>query len=247
MRGKILHRKELQGLAKLLNYVLGARPDEFGLLPDTEGFVSLKELLQALKEEQEWRFLNRGHINELLHGGYRRDLEIVGERIRSTDPRTSWIPRPAADLPERLYCAVRRRAHAVALEKGLKASPKSWIVLSRTQELALRRGRRKDTDAVLIQVKAKEAFERGVRFYSTQGELFLAEEIPVEFLLGPPVKQERKPQIRAELRKETTVDPSWGSFFPDLSAASSGRRPSASLHKAKDPLWRRERRKKGRR
>ena len=31
-------------LAKFLNYVLGRRPDEFGLVMDKDGFVKIKDL-----------------------------------------------------------------------------------------------------------------------------------------------------------------------------------------------------------
>jgi putative RNA 2'-phosphotransferase len=34
----------------MLSYVLGRRPDEFGLVPDADGFVRLKDLLKALHE-----------------------------------------------------------------------------------------------------------------------------------------------------------------------------------------------------
>jgi len=43
-----------QNLAKMLAYVLGRRPDEFGLIPDAEGFVRIKDLLKALHEEEGW-------------------------------------------------------------------------------------------------------------------------------------------------------------------------------------------------
>ena len=40
-------------LAKFLNYVLGRRPDEFGLVTDKEGFVKIKDLIKATSEEEE--------------------------------------------------------------------------------------------------------------------------------------------------------------------------------------------------
>ena len=62
-----MHRKEVQRLGKLLFYVLGVRPDEFGLVPDPSGFLTLKEILQALREDPEWSFVGRGHLTEVFH------------------------------------------------------------------------------------------------------------------------------------------------------------------------------------
>ena len=37
-------------LEKLLRYILGLRPDEFGLHPDENGYVAVKPLLAALHD-----------------------------------------------------------------------------------------------------------------------------------------------------------------------------------------------------
>ncbi len=44
--------RPLEDLAKVLTYLLCHRPDEFGLVLDPEGFVSVKQLLQALAGEK---------------------------------------------------------------------------------------------------------------------------------------------------------------------------------------------------
>ena len=35
---------DLKKQAKFLTYILGIRPDEFGLVPDKEGYVKIKDL-----------------------------------------------------------------------------------------------------------------------------------------------------------------------------------------------------------
>ena len=51
--------KALIKFSKFLVYILGRKPDEFGLVPDKDGFVKIKELLKAINEEDGWR-----HIRE---------------------------------------------------------------------------------------------------------------------------------------------------------------------------------------
>ena len=41
----------LKPLAKFLAYILGNRPDEFGLVPDPDGYVKIKALLKVLRHQ----------------------------------------------------------------------------------------------------------------------------------------------------------------------------------------------------
>ena len=139
-----MHRKEIKRFAKTISYVLGHRPDEFGLVSDAEGFVGLKELLQALREEEEWSFVRRGHLQELLHSPEGRGFHWKEDRIRSASPIASLAPEPLHSLPDRLFHAVRRRAYPVALRNGLRPSKGKWVILTRSRDMALRMGRRRD-------------------------------------------------------------------------------------------------------
>ena len=44
------HLRKVEILSRLMSYILGNRPDEFGLVPDREGYVGMKEFLQAIHE-----------------------------------------------------------------------------------------------------------------------------------------------------------------------------------------------------
>ena len=59
-------RKDPEQLLKLMTYVLERHPDEFGLVPDDDGFVRMKDLIKAITEEVGWGFVRQSHINEVL-------------------------------------------------------------------------------------------------------------------------------------------------------------------------------------
>ncbi|MCK4729362.1 MAG: RNA 2'-phosphotransferase, partial [Desulfobacterales bacterium] len=44
-------QKDPKQLEKMMSYILGRRPDEFGLALNDQGFVRLKDLLKAISEE----------------------------------------------------------------------------------------------------------------------------------------------------------------------------------------------------
>jgi putative RNA 2'-phosphotransferase len=68
-------------LSKFLFYVLRHRPDEYGLVLDSEGYVSIKELIQALHEEEGWSFVRQDHLQEILLTSDRARFEIDGSRL----------------------------------------------------------------------------------------------------------------------------------------------------------------------
>ena len=73
----------LNKFSKFLSYVLGHKPDEFGLLPDQEGYVKLKDLLKAVNEEEGWRHIRKTAIDELMITLPHPPVDIKGALIRA--------------------------------------------------------------------------------------------------------------------------------------------------------------------
>ena len=59
-------KKEINKHSKFLCYILGHKPDEFGLVPDPNGFVKTKDFLKAITEENGWKFFRKSNIDEIL-------------------------------------------------------------------------------------------------------------------------------------------------------------------------------------
>lgn len=88
-------RKSSKRLAKLLTYILGRQPDEFGLVLDNNGFVRIKELLKAVCEEDGWRHVRKRHLEEILISMSDPPIDIHKGRIRAID--RSRLPCPKTD------------------------------------------------------------------------------------------------------------------------------------------------------
>jgi RNA:NAD 2'-phosphotransferase (TPT1/KptA family) len=92
-------------LAKLLDYALGRNPDEFGLVPDGDGFVKLKELLKALHEEDGWKAVRKAGIDEVMYSIADPPVEINKDRIRAMQERKAGrsadmqLNRPCCFIP----------------------------------------------------------------------------------------------------------------------------------------------------
>ncbi len=242
--GRRSSRMNAESLCRFLTYVLGHRPDEFGLVPSGEGRVPVKELLQALHEEDGWRHVRQAHINEILMGCGRGLFDLVEGGISAEDRHYSSPAeaRPGT-LPKLLYTAVRARAHPVAAEKGLIAPEGRWLVLTGSETMAHRMGRRKDQEPVVLEIGTAQAQRRGVLFFSF-GELFLSASLPPECIMGPQVRQqdgERKEKAQKEKpgARKRPDDFTPGSFTftserdPDRLRKAKGKKPRSWKEKAR--------------
>lgn len=239
-------RTDVEGLCRFMAYVLARRPDEFGLVPDSDGWISVKELLQALHEEEGWRHVRQGHINELMMDQGRNVFKLDGVSMKAAERHfPEPVPVAPKDLPKLLYTAVRSRAHPVVMEKGLTVPEGRWIVLSASRAMASRIGRRKDPEPVILEIGAASAGAVGVGFFSF-GDLFLAESLPDECILGPqaPPRPPAPPAKTSGPSKEKDLPIRSGDFTPgsftlsperDLGRcrAAKGRKPRGWKEKAR--------------
>lgn len=215
-----------------MRYILGHRPDEFGLVPEKDGFVTYKEFLWAIHEEPGWGYVRKGHINEVLLGKDRALFQAEENRIRARERH--WhldLDNQSQTPPKILFVAVRRRAHPVLMEKGLTAMEGKYLVFSPDQEMAMRIGRRREQRPVELEIMAASAAEEGIAFYPF-GDLFLANQVPARFVNGPPVSKEdlKIREGRGEKRRERRPELGTGTFVldlsrdPDLSRRSKGKK-----------------------
>jgi putative RNA 2'-phosphotransferase len=240
---KIVRSKELNRLAKFLYYVLGHHPDEFCLVPDSKGFVKLKELLKAVNEEAQWRYLRKSHLRELCISHTKPSIEIVDNLIRAVDRSQLPTPIPTIDSPKLLFLCVRAKAYPVVLEKGILPIGKSWIILAAEHNRALRMGRRFDPSPVLLTVNVQKVIGTKVKIFAFGENLYLASKIPKGCFTGPSIPKEKS------YKKETTqsvTQPKKGSFFLNLSGEDNPLYPKKQIKGKKDKGWK-EARRKGRR
>lgn len=222
------NRFKSSNLSHMLVYILGNRPFEFGIVPDEEGFVRYKDLLQALHEEAGWGYVRQGSINEVLMGDDRSLFETTEGRIRTIERRWAFDDEETNEPPSKLlFLGIRRKAHPVAMDKGLRTVEGLPYVLSPDREMAERIGRRRDPQPVILEIMAEAAGTEGLetrRF----GDLFLVREIPVRFIAGPPVPKRiikaREERETKKKEKETAPQFQAGTFLLDPEKAPAQHR-----------------------
>lgn len=244
--------KDPKKLAKLLDYALGRNPDEFGLVPDEDGFVKIKELLKTLHEEEGCKFVRKASIDEVLYSIATPPVEMKGDRIRALGREHLKKRGYAEDPPLLLYTCVRRRAYPHALKKGISPMGRKHVVLSSDTDLALRMGRRFDADPVLLTVNVDQAHDRGCMFLKASQRLFLCRHVPEGSFHGPALPKEKRTKEGKEgpakeapkipVRSETP-----GSYFPDLAEMQSQKHLTKKQRRRDEVAWKSARKRTTRR
>lgn len=207
-------RRQPKQLAKLLHYILGHHPDEFGLVPHPDGSVPLKDLHQAIREEEGWSYVRLADIREVLLIEP-DEFELIDDRIRLNPHKDSrpFMNREPFVPPDILYHGARQKAYPHILTRGLFPTRHPYVCLTSDEGLALRIGRRRDPKPVLIKVHAARAHEGGILFFRIGELLYLVESLPPAYLEGPPLPKEKPPPKKPP---ERAVYRPPGSFEIDL-------------------------------
>lgn len=241
--------KVLKTFAKFLAYILEHNPYEFGLIPDKDGFIKIRDLLQAINEEEGWRHIKKSHIDELAYSLPEAGILVNETHIKSNNSVHYNKPIYAGIMPGEIYTPIRTKAHYHALTKGLSPSGGGYVILTSRPEVAEKIGRRKDKSPVVLSINSDQAEQAGVMFYKAGNEIFLAGFIPPESITGPPLPEKLKAEILQESRKSSgnrsqKPPPVPGSYIPDpektvnIPSAKSGKRDKKSWKQNKKKLRR---------
>ena len=239
------YKKSPKELAKMLAYILGRSPAEFGLIPDRDGYVRVKELLKVFSEEEGWSYVRRSHLDEVALTLPDRPVELEDNLIRAKNRENLPSFEEAADLPKLLYTCVRQRAYPFVASKGVQKSDGD-VILSADLETARRMGKRIDQKPVLLTVQVKKTLEKRVRFFTGGGTLFTAACIPAGCFTGPPLPKE-KPDLTPppDLVPATPKRP--GSYTINIHADGSIDSSSDKPGRTKAPPWEKKRKRDNKR
>lgn len=235
-----------------MEYVLGRRPDEFGLVLNADGFVKIKELLKAINEEEDFRYVRRAHLDEILFSIPEHAFEISDNLIRSQFrdrlPQHGYAMHP----PKLLYTCVRRKAYPHVHEKGIRPTGYPQVILSSSREMAERIGRRADHAAVLLTIQVQNSVDQGAVFFQAGENIFLADFIPAQCFTGPPLPKDQPVFKRPDASEARQEKRPAGGYFIDMddrlaaTVPKSKRNPKPADSKAEGKRTKKHKRKRER-
>ena len=240
-------RQEIKQHSKFLAYILGYRPEEFGLVPDKNGFVKTKEFLKAITEESGWKFFRKANIDAVLITMAEPPIEVVGNAVRSRN-RMHLKERIFAEHPPKiLYTAIRRKAYPSCIEKGIRPMGREHVILASREEMAQRIGKRIDNQPTILTVHTSAAIQNGSLFLQLGDTLFLSRHIAPGCFTGPPLPKEPRETAPNHAAKPKERDRTPGSFFPETQVDGTEKVRTKKQRKRKEIDWKEQRKRLRRR
>lgn len=172
-------------LSRAVSHALRHEPWLYELELDDSGWVSVSALLEALRVEKlAWANLTTADLAEMIERSSKKRHELRGDKIRalyghSTPHRLS---KEEAQPPFVLFHGTSAEASEVIKKVGLKPMGRQYVHLSVDKTTAEYVARRKTELPLILRVMANEAYRAGVRFYSGNDLVWLADFVPPKFI-----------------------------------------------------------------
>jgi putative RNA 2'-phosphotransferase len=177
--------RDRAALSKTISHALRHAPQQYGLQPDPQGWVSVDDLIDALRRKRRaWSGIDTAQLVRLNDEAEKRRFDIEAGRIRAryghSLPR--MIEREAERPPRVLYHGTAEQSMVAITGQGLQPMGRQHVHLSTDVQTALQVGRRRRGPTTVLEVDAAAANEAGIRFYRGNEDTWLAGPIPARFL-----------------------------------------------------------------
>ena len=172
---------EYEKLSRFLSFVLRHHPEQYNLELDEEGFTSLKEVMESMKNTRHsWAKLE--DIEKVISEGERKRFEIKGDKIRALYGHSVKVKIEDSFCPKGfLYHGTSPDRLPEILNDGLCPMGRQFVHLSKEKETAYKVGLRHHPEPVILEIDAGKASKSGIDFFD-RGEVVLSERIPPEFI-----------------------------------------------------------------
>lgn len=172
-------------LSKAVSYALRHEPWLYELELDDEGWVSVDELLSALRTEKpEWSVVSETDLAEMIGRSDKKRHELRDGKIRALYGHSvpDKLSKQQAEPPTILYHGTSPETAQRIKADGLRPMRRQYVHLSVDKATAERVGRRKAQRPVLLVVKAAQAHAAGIAFYLGNDQVWLADVVPAAFI-----------------------------------------------------------------
>lgn len=179
--------RRLVKLSKFLALILRHQPERFALEVDAQGWASQAEVMEILNGLPNFRWATHADVMAVVEGGTgdeKRRFEVAEGRIRARYGHSFAQPvvYEPCEPPRLLYHGTSPEAAGAIRREGLRPMERQYVHLSTDVDTAVLVGVRHAGEPVVLTVRAAEAHSAGIVFYRADDAVYLAREIPAEFV-----------------------------------------------------------------
>jgi len=175
--------KRLVKISRTISYALRHHPDDFELVLDDEGWVSVPGLLTALGERNHEQTTVEDIVAIMAQSDKQR-FEMRDGMIRAYYGHSipQKVLRELAIPPATLFHGTTQEAVKAIEVEGLKPMGRQYVHLSDEEATARTVALRRTSHPVILRINALQAHEHGIKFYYGNDMVWLADSIPADFI-----------------------------------------------------------------
>lgn len=171
-------------LSKEVSYALRHAPWEYELELDSDGWVSVEQLISSLRNSEEWKALTEEDLVKMISLSDKKRHEIKDGKIRAFYGHSipMKISKEVGSPPQYLYHGTSINYLDDIKSNGLKPMSRQYVHLSEDIETAKLVGNRKKGETIFLTIDTELAQSKGVKFYIGNDKVWLSDCIPPEFI-----------------------------------------------------------------
>ena len=178
-----MNEKNKTKISKFLSLVLRHKPDAIGLILDENGWANVAELIKKCAENG--RSFTKSELVEVVETNDKKRFAFdeSGTKIRASQGHSIEVEIGFEEKapPEILYHGTAEKNLGAIFAKALKKMSRHHVHLSADIETAQKVGIRYGKP-VIFQVKTEKITKNGFKFYVSANGVWLADEVPPQFL-----------------------------------------------------------------
>jgi len=175
--------KDLKHNSKFLSLVLRHQPELIGIGMDSEGWVSVAELID--KCNLHGHALDAALLDEIVRTSDKQRFAYSEDklRIRANQGHSVKVELQYAEVKpdEYLYHGTVAAALGSIMAEGLKKMARTHVHLSGNRATAVAVGGRRGKPVILL-VRAAEMHRDGYKFYLSDNQVWLTDEVPARYI-----------------------------------------------------------------
>lgn len=175
---------DYEKLSKEVSLALRHAPWEYELEMDDEGWVLVEQLLHSLNSTYVWEKVRVEDLEKMIDCSEKKRHEIVDGKIRAFYGHSipMKIQKEERKPPEILYHGTAQQFLSSIMQYGLLPQARQYVHLSQDIETAKIVGKRRNSKPIILKINAEVANKKGIKFYFGNEKVWLANNIPSEFI-----------------------------------------------------------------
>lgn len=181
----LMSTEEMDKVGRTMAGILRHFPERFELEMDEQGFVSLREMVSAMRDNnRRMHWLRTHHVIALVESDPKGRYQVSGDSVRATYGHTKELDlrHPSDNIPDELYYPATPEEAEIILEIGIIPADRRMVHLSKTYEDAFSAGSVRVEEPVILAVDTVRARADGIEIGRAARTVYLCNQVPPEYL-----------------------------------------------------------------